>query len=222
MTVEPPVIQLTLDGSIIHAREGQSIVAAARENGIDVPTLCDHPILPPAGTCRICLVQVGGRIVTACTTPVASGMAVAWMTSDLEQLRRGVVELLMAEGHHVCQGCEKAERCDLQSLARRYGVDSVMGRDVDQDAASRSALPHLMLHHDRCIQCLRCVRAIKGHQGQDIFGFVGQGRSIRIAVDVTDADALSDDTAQRAEAVCPVGALIHRRALAPAITRGGT
>ena len=208
--MEQGAIQITLNGVVIHARDGQTIVEAARENGTYIPTLCDFKSLPPAGTCRMCTVQVGGRTVSGCTTPVTNGMVVESENPELADLRRGIIEMLFVEGNHMCPSCEKSGDCELQALAYRYRMDVPRFPFSFTDRSIDASLPHLILEHNRCIQCLRCVRGVKARGGQDIFGFRNRGREIRITVDTTVPDALSDDTAIRAEAICPVGALIRK------------
>lgn len=208
--MEQGVVELTLNGTIIRAKDGQSIVEAARDNGIYIPTLCDYKSLPPAGTCRMCMVKVGNRIISGCTTPVANGMAVESENPELADLRKGIIEMLFVEGNHMCPSCEKSGDCELQALAYRYRMDvprfpfSFTNRSID------ASLPHLILEHNRCIQCLRCVRGVKARGGQDIFGFTHRGREIRITVDTTHPESMSDDIAKQAEAICPVGALIRK------------
>lgn len=208
--MEQGAIQITLNGVVIHAKDGQTIVEAARENGTYIPTLCDFKSLPPAGTCRMCTVQVGGRTVSGCTTPVTNGMVVESENPELADLRRGIIEMLFVEGNHMCPSCEKSGDCELQALAYRYRMDVPRFPFSFTDRSIDASLPHLILEHNRCIQCLRCVRGVKARGGQDIFGFRNRGREIRITVDTTVPDALSDDTAIRAEAICPVGALIRK------------
>jgi [NiFe] hydrogenase diaphorase moiety small subunit len=208
--MEQGAIQITLNGVVIHAKDGQTIVEAARENGTYIPTLCDFKSLPPAGTCRMCTVQVGGRTVSGCTTPVTNGMVVESENPELADLRRGIIEMLFVEGNHMCPSCEKSGDCELQALAYRYRMDVPRFPFSFTDRSIDASLPHLILEHNRCIQCLRCVRGVKARGGQDIFGFRNRGREIRITVDTTVPDALSEDTAIRAEAICPVGALIRK------------
>ena len=208
--MEQGAIQITLNGVVIHAKDGQTIVEAARESGTYIPTLCDFKSLPPAGTCRMCTVQVGGRTVSGCTTPVTNGMVVESESPELADLRRGIIEMLFVEGNHMCPSCEKSGDCELQALAYRYRMDVPRFPFSFTDRSIDASLPHLILEHNRCIQCLRCVRGVKARGGQDIFGFRNRGREIRITVDTTVPDALSDDTAIRAEAICPVGALIRK------------
>ncbi|MGE3273662.1 MAG: 2Fe-2S iron-sulfur cluster-binding protein [Vicinamibacterales bacterium] len=203
-------IQFTLNGETVHARQGQSIVEAARENGIYIPTLCDYKSLPPAGTCRVCTVMVGGRVVAGCTTPAAQGMVVVSESPELADLRKGLIEMLFVEGNHMCPSCEKSGNCQLQALAYRYRMDvprfpfSFTNRSID------ASLPHLILEHNRCIQCLRCVRGVKGRGGEDIFGFKNRGRAIQITVDTTVPDAVTEETARKAMEICPVGALLTK------------
>jgi [NiFe] hydrogenase diaphorase moiety small subunit len=208
--MEQGSVQITLNGVVVTAKDGQNVVEAARDNGVYIPTLCDYKSLPPAGTCRICTVKVGGRIVSGCTTPVSSGMVVESDTAELTDLRKGLIEMLFVEGNHMCPSCEKSGDCELQALAYRYRIDvprfpfSFPNRSID------ASLPHLILEHNRCIQCLRCVRGVKSRGGRDLFGFRNRGRAIEIAVDTTEPDALTEETARKAEAICPVGALIRK------------
>jgi [NiFe] hydrogenase diaphorase moiety small subunit len=208
--MEQGQIHIVLNGTAISAKEGQSVVEAARENGTYIPTLCDYKSLPPAGTCRVCTVKVGGRVVAGCTTPVTHGMVVESESAELADLRKGLIEMLFVEGNHMCPSCEKSGNCQLQALAYRYRMDvprfpfSFTKRDID------ASLPHLILEHNRCIQCLRCVRGVKSRGGQDIFGFTNRGRDIRIAVDTSVPDAVTEETAQKAMDICPVGALLKK------------
>lgn len=208
--MEQGTIALTLDGVVIHAKDGQSVVEAARAHGTYVPTLCDYKSLPPAGTCRLCAVKIGGTIVPGCTTPVSSGLVVESETPELTDLRCGLIEMLFVEGNHMCPSCEKSGDCELQALAYRYRIDVPRFPFAFPDRSIDASLPHLVLEHNRCIQCLRCVRGVKSRSGRDIFGFANRGRDIRITVDTTDPDALTDETARKAEAICPVGALIRK------------
>ena len=151
-----------------------------------------------------------GRVVAGCTTPVTHGMVVESESAELADLRKGLIEMLFVEGNHMCPSCEKSGNCQLQALAYRYRMDvprfpfSFTKRDID------ASLPHLILEHNRCIQCLRCVRGVKSRGGQDIFGFTNRGRDIRIAVDASVPDAVTEETAQKAMDICPVGALLKK------------
>jgi len=208
--MEQGYIRIVVNGTPLSAREGQSVVEAARDNGIYIPTLCDYHSLPAAGTCRLCTVSVGGRLVPGCTTPVAYGMVVETESPELADLRKALIEMLFVEGNHMCPSCEKSGDCELQALAYRYRMDVPRFPFLFTTRAIDASLPHLILEHNRCIQCLRCVRGVKSRGGRDIFGFANRGRDIRIAVDTTLPDALSEETARQAMAICPVGALLKK------------
>lgn len=209
--MEQGYIKIIIDGTECLAKEGQNIVEAARDHGIQISTLCDFKSLPAAGTCRICLVKVAGRFVPSCTTPVSYGMSIEYETPELQDLRKGLIEMLFVEGNHMCPMCEKSGNCELQHLAYENKVLAPRFPFLFPDRKIDARLPHLLIEHNRCIQCLRCVRGVKAKDGHDLFGFVKRGTDIRIAIDVTDPDALSEKTAQKAMDICPVGALIKKR-----------
>jgi len=209
--VEQNYIKLTIDGVEFLAKEGQSIVEAARDHGIDIPTLCDYKSLTPAGTCRVCMVKVAGKFMPGCTTPVSYGMKIESESSELQDLRKGLIEMLFVEGNHMCPTCEKSGNCELQKLAYRYRMMVPRFSFLFPHRKIEAKLPHLLIEHNRCIQCLRCVRGVKAKDGHDIFGFVRRGVDIQVMIDETDPDALTEETAQRAMDICPVGALIKKR-----------
>ena len=208
--MEQGYIKITIDGVEILAKEGQSIVEAARDHGIKIPTLCDFKSLPPAGTCRLCAVKVKGKILPGCTTPVSYGMVIENESPSLKDLRKGLIEMLFVEGNHMCPSCEKSGNCELQHLGYQYQMTAPRFSFLFPQRKIDANLPHLLLEHNRCIQCLRCARGIKAKDGHDLFGFVKRGRDIRISVDSSDPEALTEETAQKAMDICPVGALIKK------------
>src|SRR5437763_12031116 len=109
----------TVDGQFISAREGETILTAAREAGIAIPTLCHLEGVSDIGACRLCLVEVAGssKLSTACTTTVADGMEVHTDTPRLREYRRMIVELLLTERNHVCAICVANGHCELQNLS---------------------------------------------------------------------------------------------------------
>ncbi len=208
--MEQGYIKITIDGRDILAKEGQSVVQAARDNGIYVPTLCDFKSLQPAGTCRVCTVKVNGRFVSGCTTQVNYGMKVENESEELSDLRKGLIEMLFVEGNHMCPSCEKSGNCELQAMAYRYRMSAPRFPFSFTQRKMDASLPHLLIEHNRCIQCLRCVRGVKAKDGHDLFGFTERGSDIQITVDRTDPEAFTEQTAQKAMDICPVGALLKK------------
>ena len=116
------IVKITIDGVECMAAKGQYVIDAAKENGIFIPTLCNYPGIKPKGSCRICTVKVNGRMMTACTTPVAENMIIENDVEDIIDLIKAIVELLFIEGNHFCPACEKSGSCELQALAYRYDM----------------------------------------------------------------------------------------------------
>lgn len=124
---ETRVAKLTIDGKRISVKEGVTVLEAARQSGIYIPTLCYHPSLTPYGGCRLCIVEIENLrgFPTSCTTPVAEGMVVRTNTPQLQELRRNVFELILAEHPQQCLTCPKNLRCELQEVSSRIGVKEI-------------------------------------------------------------------------------------------------
>ncbi|MBE3109004.1 MAG: (2Fe-2S)-binding protein [Acidobacteria bacterium] len=203
-------VRFMIDGKECLGKPGQTIVEAAKANGVYIPVLCHFEGLKPVGSCRICTVRVGGRFMAACTQPLIEGMAVENTAPDLEDMRKSLIEMLFVEGNHLCPSCEKSGNCELQALAYRYQVLAPRfpylwpRRDIDASA------PLLMLDGNRCIQCLRCVRACRAKDGRKVFAAVDRSRRVKIEVDKKLAARLSEDEARRAMDICPVGAILRK------------
>lgn len=118
---------LTIDDRLVSAREEETVLDAAREAGIHIPTLCYLEGVSEVGACRLCLVEVAGsaKLQPACVTKVAEGMEVETNTERLQNYRRMIVEMLFAEGNHVCSVCVSNGNCELQNLAIEMGMDHV-------------------------------------------------------------------------------------------------
>jgi len=115
---------ITIDGQKIQARYGQTILQAAREHGIHIPVLCDHPALPPEGACRICLVEIERQrtLQPACTFPVSEGLVIHTHSPKVIEARRFSLELLISDHPLDCMTCEATGNCLLQDLAYEYGI----------------------------------------------------------------------------------------------------
>jgi len=203
-------IKFTIDGKACTGRPGQTIVEAARDNGIYIPVLCRYEGLKPVGSCRICTVRIGGRYMAACTQPVAEGMAIENSAPDLQDMRRAVIEMLFVEGNHFCPACEKSGNCELQALAYRFGLAVPRFPYQWPLRETDGSLPKLMIEHNRCIQCQRCVRAILTPDGRKIFAAQNRSKATKIEADPELAAKLSDEEARRAMDICPVGTILRK------------
>jgi [NiFe] hydrogenase diaphorase moiety small subunit len=203
-------IAFTIDGRSYEAEPGQTILQAAKTNGVYIPTLCNYEGLKPVGSCRVCTVRVNGRYMAACTQILAAGMAVENSAPDIEDMRRTIIEMLFVEGNHMCPTCEKSGNCELQALAYRFQI--MAPRFPYQFPVRRiePLTPKLLLEHNRCIECQRCVRSVLTQDGRRIFVPQYRSKHRKIGVDVALAAELTDEQARKAMDTCPVGAILRK------------
>jgi NADP-reducing hydrogenase subunit HndD len=121
------MIQIRINGQPIGAAEGSTILQAAKQAGIQIPTLCFLEKRDPIGACRVCLVEVEGArtLMAACSTPCTEGMVVRVNSPKARAMRKQVVELLLSEHDGDCQTCERNEDCELKRLASDMGIREV-------------------------------------------------------------------------------------------------
>jgi bidirectional [NiFe] hydrogenase diaphorase subunit len=135
---------LTINDQRITAREDETILDATRDAGIHIPTLCYLEGVSTVGACRLCLVEIAGsnKLQPACTTKVGEGMQIQTNTERLQNYRRLIVEMLFAEGNHICSVCVANGHCELQDLAIAMGMDHVR---LDYQSPDRT----VDISHDR-------------------------------------------------------------------------
>lgn len=204
------LVKFKIDGVECMAEQGIYIVEAARENGVYIPTLCNIQGVKPRGSCRICSVIVNGRPMSACTTPVASGMEIENDTDEINEIRKAIIEALFVEGNHFCPSCEKSGNCELQALAYRFKMMVPRFPYLFPQRTVDASNPKIIKDHNRCILCKRCIRAIKTEDGKNVFAFKKRGIKLEINVDPELGDKFTDELAQKAIDICPVGAILPR------------
>jgi [NiFe] hydrogenase diaphorase moiety small subunit len=207
-----PDITFMIDGALITAREGQSVLEACDAAGHYIPRLCHHPDLAPAGTCRLCTCVINGRHAAACVTPAAAGMVVENDTPALTADRRTIIEMLFVEGDHPCPYCVASGDCELQALGYRLRMDAPTQPYLWPRKAIDASHPDVFLDRDRCILCARCIEASRLEDGKTVFGFEGRGIAMRLTVDgdgrLGDSQFAAVDKAAR---VCPVACIVIKR-----------
>ncbi len=207
-------ISARIDGELIAAHEGQTILEAAIVHGKHIPTLCHLKGLTPIGSCRVCMVELEAtnRLVPACTTPLQDGMSIRTSSAKLTLYRKMAVELMLVERNHVCSVCVSNGRCEFQTLMTalgithsRYTCDSP-GFPVDMSH------PRFVLDQNRCILCTRCVRVCAEVEGAAVWEVASRGISSRIVSDLNDnwANAKNCTGCGKCVQVCPTGALTER------------
>ncbi len=154
-------VSLSINGATVIANADTTVFKAARDNGIRIPSLCHHPSLEPAGACRLCMVEdeKTGRMMAACVTPVASGMALRTETDGLRRHRINIVRLLMANHPDSCLVCNKGNRCELRLLAAELGIAATGLYPMPHYRKIEQANPFIVRDLTKCILCGRCIRA---------------------------------------------------------------
>ncbi len=204
-------IRLTIDGRELEARAGDPLLEVAAAAGIYIPTLCHLRGRPCLGTCRVCSVEVDGRVTAACGVRVEEGMRVAVATPSLADTRLALVEALFAEGNHNCPACEKSGRCELQAVARELGMTVSRFPYRYAPRPPDHAPRRIWLERDRCIFCQRCVQFVRDRAGgRRIFSIEGRGAAARIVIDRELADAMPPEQVREAVALCPVGCILEK------------
>ena len=172
-----PVKTLTIDGQLITSPADQTVLDAAREHGIKIPTLCHLDGVSEVGACRLCLVEIAGsnKLVPSCLTTVAEGMDVTTNSPRLQEYRKMIVELLFAERNHVCSVCVANGHCELQELAIAVGMDHVRFEYQFPQLPVDVSHDQFGIDHNRCVMCTRCVRVCDEIEGRPHLGRAGRG-----------------------------------------------
>jgi predicted molibdopterin-dependent oxidoreductase YjgC len=203
-------VTLTIDGIEIQAPAGTTVLKAARDAGIYIPTLCHDPELTRPGSCRICVVEIVGmrNLPISCATTIGEGMAVETNTEEVRAARKTIVELLVANHPLDCMTCEKTGACVLQNLAYEYGVAEVSFPGEKHQFAIDNSNPFFERDMNKCILCGKCVRACAEIPGKNVYDFTHRGFNTKVttALDVPleESDCVFCGTCV---AFCPVGAL---------------
>lgn len=207
-------MHIELNGTSYKVQKEQTILEAAREHGIYIPTLCYHAKIGGVGKCRVCVVEVEGMrgIVTACTVQVSDGMKVITDSPALQKHRKIVVDLLLSAGHHDCLSCAQCGHCELQDVAYALGITHP---SFPQPARKEEDLSSefLVFDESKCIQCGRCIAGDNCTVVNETLGFAYRGAHTKVSFD-HDLPIGSSSCVQCGECVqlCPTGALTDKKA----------
>lgn len=207
-----PVITLTINGELVSGRNGQSLMDVIKEHDIYIPSLCHMSGLSERGGCRLCTVDVQGRLMAACVTEALEGMVVQTDTPQLQAYRRMLLELLFAERNHVCAVCVMNGRCELQDTAAKVGMDHVRFDYLVPDLPMDASHERFVVDHNRCILCTRCVRVCDEVEGAHTWDMSGRGINSLVTTDLGTpwGDSQSCTSCGKCVQLCPTGALHHK------------
>uniref|UniRef100_UPI003563ABEB NADH-dependent [FeFe] hydrogenase, group A6 n=1 Tax=Draconibacterium sp. TaxID=1965318 RepID=UPI003563ABEB len=208
-------VSISINGFPVEISAGKTILEAAEEQGITIPTLCHHKDLCVAGNCRVCVVEVAGqnRLSAACATPCEEGMEILTNSLKVRNSRKQIIELLLAEHNADCTKCYRNGNCELQTLASEYKImtqdfiELVPLKHVSIDSYS----PSIIKDDSKCIRCQRCVRTCAGLQGVNALTVAHKGDKMKITTFFEKAmrDVVCTNCGQCVNH-CPTGALVEK------------
>ena len=219
--METEMITLEINGKSVEVPKGTSILNAAKAAHIKIPTLCYHPDLKPGASCGICVVRQlvpsrtepgkfvpSPKLLRACTTEAMPGMKILTHDPDIVQVRKTVLELILANHPQDCLQCPRSGSCELQAIAADFGIrdipfpKEVIHRDVD------NSTPSIVLNSDKCIKCGRCAEVCQEMQNVWALEFIGRGEKTVMApaagVKLAESPCIK---CGQCSAHCPVGAI---------------
>lgn len=176
------MVKLKINGKKVQVQEGTSIIKAAEQLGISIPSLCYFEGLNDIGACRICVVEVKGqdRLVASCATPVEEGMEVLTDSPRARRARMVNMQLLLSQHNCSCPTCSRSGNCKLQELASSMNIDDIYKKRLSEKPWNQN-LP-IIRNSTKCIHCLRCIQVCDNIQGVQIWKLTGTGGRTEIEV----------------------------------------
>lgn len=207
------LIKVTIDGKETQVPINSTILEAANQLGIRIPTLCYHKDLGLAGVCRMCVVEVEGQrtLQTSCTYPITQPLKIKTWSPEIRKARRNVLNLLLSEHYGSCVTCSRNGNCELRALAEEYGVDGFTFGKTESPMFDIKTDSPIVRDLNKCIGCFRCVRTCADFQDVGAIGVHGRGNEIRIAT-FQEWDLLESLCVACGQCAtrCPTGALTER------------
>ena len=206
------MVNAKINGIEIQVEKGTTILDAAREKGIRIPTLCYLKEINEIGACRVCLVEIGGKknLVAACNNVVEEGMEIFTNSPKVQSARRTNVELILSQHDFRCATCVRGNDCNLQRLARELNIIEIPYKIEIENQPWDHSFP-IIRDSAKCIKCMRCVQVCDKIQTMGVWDIINTGK--RTSVSTVDMQNIEDmDCALCGQCIthCPTGALRER------------
>ena len=207
------MVNLYIDNQKVTAPEGTTILKAAEQVHIKIPTLCHLEGLEDFGGCRLCVVALEGepRLSPACIRTVSEGMKVHTHTKTVQVARQAIIELLLADHAEQCPTCERSQNCELQQLSFELGVRETHFTTLENKVPLDMSNTAIIRDLNKCISCGRCVRMCHQIQSVGAIDFMNRGTdSIVTTVLNKGLGNVECINCGQCIHVCPVGAIRER------------
>jgi len=200
-------VKLTIDGHLLEAPKGETIIQVADEAGIYIPRFCYQKHLPIVANCRMCLVEVEGvgKPLPACSTPITEGMSVRTRSEHATDAQRATMEFLLINHPLDCPVCDQGGECELQDLALGFGRGVSRFTETKRVVPDEQIGPLVQTSMTRCIYCTRCIRVLEEVGGRREIGATGRGEHMKIGTYIEHS--INSELSGNIIDVCPVGAL---------------
>lgn len=206
-------VQIKVDGKQITAKKGENLLKVLLDNNFNIPHLCYSDLISPTGSCRLCLVKLNNqnKPITSCTVEVSDGLEVYTKDEEIENTRKAVLELILANHNDDCINCPRDGSCELQDLAFEYNLGR-NERTIEplwqtHIAPKDTSSPILDYDPTKCIQCERCIKACYEIQGKGVLSYVYRGIDTYVAAGFEDWETSECDGCGQCIQLCPTAAI---------------